>query len=86
MPDQYQDNEQDRRLSSIEQSIKIINGEVGALAQMFSDTKGEIKVDIEKMRGELCARLTKIEGKLTWYMWLVPILTSVIGFLSFKAF
>ena len=75
MPDKYQNQTQDKRLDSIESHIAIINGELG-----------EIKIAMEKMNGEISARLTKIEGKLNYYLLLTPILTGVIGFLAFKAF
>lgn len=82
MPNQYQNIQQDKRLDSIEQHISIINSEMG-----------EVKIEIEKTRsaiieaeGRVCTRLSKIEGKLNWYMWLTPILFAVIGFLASKVF
>ena len=82
MPDQYQDKEQDRRLNYIEEHIKIINSEMG-----------EVKIEIEKVRGEvvkmggdLCNRLTRIDSKLNWFVFITPVLTAVIGFLAYKAF
>ena len=82
MLEQYQNHSQDRRLGAIEKSIATINGEMG-----------EVKIEMEKIRGEitkmgadLCNRLTKINSKISWFVFITPILTAVIGFLAYKAF
>ena len=89
MPEKYQNAEQDRRLGGIEQHIKVLNDELGKLANVFMELKGAHLSDMEKLRGEMatmngniCTKLAKIDGKLNWYALTTPLIVGLLSALT----